>query len=151
MDDQNMEQHAHKSNTLFTGLGRRKRAIARITLLPKPQDSSESFYSCQVNGESLQSYFHNDPFNLLAIQAPFNLFHKQDHRFLEVRVNVSGGGLSSQAEAIQLGIAKALVKMESSLRSSLRQDGFLTSDARRKERKKYGLKKARKASQFSKR
>ena len=150
MDAQNME-HANNQDMLFIGKGRRKRAIARISLLPKPLESSDSTYSCQINGQSLQSYFHNDPFSLLTVEGPFKALTDQDHPFLDIEVKVRGGGLSSQAEAIRLGISKALVAMQPPLRHLLREQGFLTSDARRKERKKYGLKKARKASQFSKR
>ena len=150
MDAQNME-HANNQDMLFIGKGRRKRAIARIILLPKPLESSDSTYSCQINGQSLQSYFHNDPFSLLTVEGPFKVLTDQDHPFLDIEVKVRGGGLSSQAEAIRLGISKALVAMQPPLRHLLREQGFLTTDARRKERKKYGLKKARKASQFSKR
>jgi len=150
MDAQNME-HANNQDMLFIGKGRRKRAIARISLLPKPLESSDSTYSCQINGQSLQSYFHNDPFSLLTVEGPFKVLMDQDHPFLDIEVKVRGGGLSSQAEAIRLGISKALVAMQPPLRHLLREQGFLTTDARRKERKKYGLKKARKASQFSKR
>nr|YP_009646175.1 ribosomal protein S9 [Chloropicon laureae]QBX97738.1 ribosomal protein S9 [Chloropicon laureae] len=150
MDVQSME-HVNNQGNLFIGKGRRKRAIARISLLPKPLESSETTYSCQVNGQSLQSYFQNDPFSLLMVEGPFKVLTDQDHPFLDIEVKVIGGGLSSQAEAIRLGISKALVAMQPPLRHLLRQEGFLTSDARRKERKKYGLKKARKASQFSKR
>ena len=151
MDAQNME-HANNQDMLFIGKGRRKRAIARISLLPKPLESSDSTYSCQINGQSLQSYFHNDPFSLLTVEGPFKVLTDQDHPFfLDIEVKVRGGGLSSQAEAIRLGISKALVAMQPPLRHLLREQGFLTTDARRKERKKYGLKKARKASQFSKR
>jgi small subunit ribosomal protein S9 len=150
MDVQNME-HVSNQEILFIGKGRRKRATAQIRLLPKPLDSSESTYLCQINGQSLQSYFHNDPFSLLTVEGPFKFLAEQDHPFLDIQVKVTGGGLSSQAEAIRLGISKALVAMQPPLRHLLREQGFLTSDARRKERKKYGLKKARKASQFSKR
>nr|YP_009646456.1 ribosomal protein S9 [Chloropicon maureeniae]QBX98226.1 ribosomal protein S9 [Chloropicon maureeniae] len=149
MDVQNME-HVNNQN-FFLGLGRRKRSSARITVLPKPKDSSESTFSCQINGQSFESYFQKDPFSLLKVQAPFKVIQEQDYPFLEVRVNVSGGGLSSQADAIRLALSKALIQMQPNLRQLLRQAGFLTSDARRKERKKYGLKKARKAPQFSKR
>ena len=144
-------EHANNQDMLFIGKGRRKRAIARISLLPKPLESSDSTYSCQINGQSLQSYFHNDPFSLLTVEGPFKVLTDQDHLFLDIEVKVRGGGLSSQAEAIRLGISKALVAMQPPLRHLLREQGFLTTDARRKERKKYGLKKARKASQFSKR
>ena len=150
MDVQSME-HVNSQEILFIGKGRRKRATAQIKLLPKSLEVSESTYSCKINGQSLQSYFHNDPFNLLTVEGPFKVLTDQDHPYLDIEVKVTGGGLSSQAEAIRLGISKALVAMQPPLRSALRDEGFLTSDARRKERKKYGLKKARKASQFSKR
>ena len=87
MDAQNME-HANNQDMLFIGKGRRKRAIARISLLPKPLESSDSTYSCQINGQSLQSYFHNDPFSLLTVEGPFKVLTDQDHPFLDIEVKV---------------------------------------------------------------
>ena len=66
-------EHVSNQDNLFIGKGRRKRAIARISLLPKPLESSESTYSCQINGQPLQSYFGNDPFSLLTVEGPLKL------------------------------------------------------------------------------
>ena len=123
MDVQSME-HVNNQEMLFMGKGRRKRAIAQIRLLSKSLESSESTYLCQINGQSLESYFHNDPFNLLKVEGPFKVLATQDHPFLDVQVKVTGGGLSSQAEAIRLGISKALVAMQPPLRHLLREQGF---------------------------
>ena len=122
-------------------IGRRKHSVARVYV-------KAGKGNIIVNNKNYKEYF---PTPLLQYKLEQSQNTISSSTNFDIKVNVFGGGLTGQAEAIQLGIAKALVKMESSLRSSLRQDGFLTSDARRKERKKYGLKKARKASQFSKR
>ena len=84
-------EHVSNQDNLFIGKGRRKRAIARISLLPKPSESSESPYSCQINGQPLQSYFGNDPFSLLTVEGPLKLLAEQEHPFLDVEVKVRGG------------------------------------------------------------
>lgn len=126
----------------FLGTGRRKKAIARVRLLPNGNGNFE------VNGKSLDEYFGLDTLKQIASQA-LVLANAQEK--YDVKVNVVGGGLSGQAGAINHGIARALILAEEDLKPELKKAGFLTRDSRMKERKKYGLKKARKASQFSKR
>ena len=122
-------------------IGRRKASVARIYLKKgkglitiNKRDYKEFFPV-----EGLQKRL-NKPFSVLDLEGKF-----------DVNVNVNGGGNTGQADAIKLGVARLLCKMESQNRVSLKPYGFLTRDARIKERKKYGLKKARKAPQFSKR
>lgn len=122
--------------------GRRKSAVAQVKLV----DGSGQFI---INGKLGLNYMQENAFCFLLIQAPFNLL-KLDKKY-DIIVKVEGGGLLGQAQAIQLGIARALASFETSYRSSLKSKGFLTRDSRCKERRKYGLKKARKAPQFSKR
>lgn len=124
------------------GLGRRKEASARVRLMPGTGKIT-------VNGRELQDYFPNklhqqlitDPFKVLDLQGAY-----------DVVARISGGGVAGQAGALRLGIARALNEIDSdNNRKDLKKSGFLSRDARIKERKKAGLKKARKASQFSKR
>ena len=124
------------------GLGKRKQAVARVFLIP----GEGNLIVNKVNGE--QYFQYNDTY-LKAIFAPLEKL-TLDKQF-NVVVNVNGGGLTGQAQAIQLGIARLLCNMEKKNRVILKPFGFLTRDARIKERKKYGLRKARKAPQYSKR
>jgi small subunit ribosomal protein S9 len=133
---------AQTNKILAMGVGRRKSAIAQIKLI---RGNGEFI----INGKSGLSYMQENPSFLLAIQAPLDLLGLQKN--YTVIVKVTGGGLAGQADAIRLGVARALCLLEESYRSSLRLKGFLTRDSRIKERRKYGLKKARKAPQFSKR
>jgi small subunit ribosomal protein S9 len=154
----------------FKGTGRRKSAIAQVELLLKnshitselnkavnPLITTESDLKNQdeynnqffINGKSSFEYLQGNPSALIAIQAPLDLLRLQKN--YDIFVKVQGGGISGQAEAIKLAIARALCQIKTNYRSSLKKEGFLTRDSRCKERKKYGLKKARKASQFSKR
>lgn len=130
------------NKVLAMGVGRRKSAIAQI----KITKGNGEFI---INGKSGLTYMQENPSFLLAIQAPLDLLGLQQN--YTVQVKVTGGGLAGQADAIRLGVARALCLLEESYRTSLRIKGFLTRDARCKERRKYGLKKARKAPQFSKR
>lgn len=123
------------------GTGRRKTSVARVRLV-----SGDG--KIVVNKLPLEEYFGSDIYQLVATQS-FNLVGANTK--YDVFVNVYGGGLSGQAGAINHGIARALCEADESYRPELKKAGFLTRDARMKERKKYGLKKARKASQFSKR
>jgi small subunit ribosomal protein S9 len=127
---------------LALGTGRRKSAVAQI----KISSGKGEFI---INGKSSISYMQENPSFLLSMQSPLDLLGLQKN--YDIIVKVQGGGLSGQAEAIRLGVARALCLLEPSYRSSLKVKGYLTRDARCKERKKYGLKKARKAPQFSKR
>lgn len=131
-----------KSNQFFYGTGRRKEAVARVRLYP----GQGGF---QINGKDLEDYFPMETLRYIVHQ-PLELTGTVND--YDIKVNVQGGGISGQAGAIRLGIARALVQADMERnKSSLKKAGFLTRDARAKERKKYGLKKARKASQFSKR
>jgi len=121
--------------------GRRKNAVARVRILPGTG-------KIDVNGKDLSSYFMN-PSLEQAVVAPFKLTETEGK--FDLFVNVQGGGLSGQAGAVRHGVARALVEVDENLRATLKKAGFLTRDPRMKERRKYGLKKARKAPQFSKR
>ena len=131
-----------KKKLQYWGTGRRKKAIARVRLVPGTG-------SVNVNKRSLDDYFGLDTLKLIVNQ-PLALTNTADK--YDVFVNVKGGGLSGQAGAIRHGIARALLQADSDqYRAALKAAGFLTRDPRMKERKKYGLKAARRAPQFSKR
>ena len=131
-----------KQKTQFLGTGRRKKAIARVRLIPNGKGK------IVVNKEDINDYFKSDVLKLI-VRQPLELTNTTEK--YDIFVNVVGGGLTGQAGAISLGISRALTKAEENLRTELKKAGFLTRDSRTKERKKYGLKKARKAPQFSKR
>ena len=126
---------------MINALGRRKAAVARVFV--RNGDGK-----IVINGKSINEYFPqahirnkvSDPFNVANIENSF-----------EIRVNVNGGGITGQAEAIRLGIARALVKINADFKKPLKDQKLLTRDARVVERKKYGRPKARKAFKFSKR
>lgn len=122
--------------------GRRKCAVAQVRLTP----GSGTFI---INTQPAIEYLRNDAFLLHAVHAPLHCVDSLEA--FDVNVKVEGGGIVGQAFAIRLGIARALNIFKPEKRASLKQQGLLTRDARVKERRKYGLKKARKASQFSKR
>ena len=122
-------------------VGRRKQAIVRVRLVPGTGEF-------KLNGRSLDSYFPNKLHQQL-IKEPFVTLEK-DGQF-DVIASLSGGGVTGQAGALRLAIARALIVVEPDDRPALKKAGFLTRDPRAKERKKYGLKKARKAPQYSKR
>jgi small subunit ribosomal protein S9 len=121
--------------------GRRKEAVARVRLAP----GTGSFL---LNGRPLEEYFPTRA-HRMTVLAPLRLVGKEKN--LDVVARIEGGGVSGQAGALRLGIARALIEMEPELRSQLKAEGYLSRDAREKERRKYGLKKARKAPQYSKR
>ncbi|MBO8441386.1 MAG: 30S ribosomal protein S9 [Firmicutes bacterium] len=129
------------SDVQYYGTGRRKTSVARVRLVPGNGKIT-------VNGKDIESYI---PFANLreVIMQPFNVTETSGN--YDVLVNVNGGGFSGQAGAIRHGISRALLTVDPDFRSSLKSAGLLTRDARMKERRKPGLKKARKASQFSKR
>jgi len=129
-------------NVEFLGTGRRKNSIARVRLIPNGKGQFT------INKSNIEEYFNLGVYRLVANQ-PFEVTGTMGK--YDVVVNVHGGGLSGQAGAIRHGIARALVKADESLKAEIKKAGFLTRDARVKERKKYGLKKARKAPQFRKR
>jgi len=125
----------------INGTGRRKTSVARVYRRPGKG-------GWQINGRTLAEYFPRS-FHQKTCQGPLQVA-KADTRF-DVVVNVSGGGSTGQADAIQLGVARALVESDEELRGVLKAEGFLTRDPRMVERKKYGQPKARKKFQFSKR
>lgn len=124
------------------GVGRRKCAIAKVQIV----SGTGKFI---INNQSAITYLQENPSSILAIQGPLDFLDVQKN--YDTIVQVKGGGMSGQATAIQLGLARALAAMEETYRPMLKQKRFLTRDSRVKERRKYGLKKARKAPQFSKR
>ena len=124
------------------GLGKRKEAIARVFLIPGEG-------KLIVNKVSGKNYFQYNETYLNTIWAPLKKLNLE--KTFNIVVIVKGGGLTGQAEAIQLGVARLLCEMDKENRLVLKPFGFLTRDSRIKERKKYGLRKARKAPQYSKR
>jgi small subunit ribosomal protein S9 len=124
------------------GLGKRKQAIARVFLIP----GEGNLIINKVSGTKYLQY--NDTY-LNTVWAPLQILNL-DNQF-DIVALVNGGGLTGQAESIQLGVARQLCKMDNQNRAILKPFGFLTRDSRIKERKKYGLRKARKAPQYSKR
>lgn len=124
------------------GLGKRKQAVARVFLVP----GEGNLIINKVSGNKYLQY--NDTY-LNSIWAPLKTL-KLEKQF-DIQTFVKGGGLTGQAQAIQLGVARQLCKMNEENRPNLKPFGFLTRDSRIKERKKYGLRKARKAPQYSKR
>ncbi|MGL5270735.1 MAG: 30S ribosomal protein S9 [Selenomonadaceae bacterium] len=125
----------------YYGTGRRKTSVARVRLVPGEGNVT-------INGREMQEYFGLKTLELI-VRQPLNLTETIDK--YDVIAKVEGGGASGQAGAIRHGISRALLKLDAELRPALKKAGFLTRDPREKERRKYGLKKARKASQFSKR
>ena len=125
----------------YYGTGRRKNSVARVRLVPGNG-------AITINGRSAEQYI---PFANLreSVLQPFNVTETLGN--FDVLVNVNGGGFSGQSGAIRHGISRALLQVDPDFRAALKKAGLLTRDARMKERKKPGLKKARKASQFSKR
>ena len=122
-------------------VGRRKQAIVRVRLVPGTGEF-------KLNGRTLDGYFPNKLHQQL-IKEPFVTLEKIDQ--YDVIASLSGGGVTGQAGALRLAISRALIGLEPDDRPALKKAGFLTRDPRAKERKKYGLKKARKAPQYSKR
>lgn len=125
----------------YEAVGRRKRAVARVRLIPGDG-------RVVINNKDLKQYFGR-PQDWLDVMAPLKLTGNEN-RF-NVSVLVSGGGITGQAQAIRHGVARALIEVDPNLSRLLRQAGFLTRDSREKERKKPGLKRARKAPQYTKR
>jgi small subunit ribosomal protein S9 len=121
--------------------GRRKRADARVRV--SPGDGTIT-----VNGRTLEDYFPNDT-HRMVLTEPLRI--TETDSAYDVQVTMHGGGPNGQAGALRLGIARALVDIDPEMREALKRAGFLTRDPRKKESKKYGLKKARKAPQYSKR
>ncbi len=125
----------------LTGTGRRKKSVARVRLLPGKGN-------IVINGKSIDEYFGLDTLKMIVRQP---LVVTDTEGKFDVFVNVQGGGSTGQAGAIRHGLSRALLDADESFRALLKKEGFLTRDPRMKERKKYGLKAARRAPQFSKR
>ena len=128
-----------KNNLYATG--KRKNSIARVLLIPNGKGKIKE------NKKDFNKYFSRELLNML-IKKPFETINNNN---FNVNISVKGGGLSGQASAIKLGISKALVNYDQKFRVALKKEGLLTRDSRGVERKKYGIKKARKSFQFSKR
>jgi len=129
------------ADTIYRGTGRRKSSVARVIIQPGSG-------KIVVNGRDVANYF---PVEIVRQHALSPLALAQLSGRMDVRVLVNGGGISGQAGAIRHGLARALVEYDAGLRPQVKKAGMLTRDSRKVERKKYGLHKARKAPQFSKR
>ena len=136
-----MAEKKQNKGGCFIATGRRKKSIARVRMCPGSG-------KIEINGRDIEEYLQRDTLILIAKQ-PLALTNTAEK--FDIVVNVEGGGISGQAGAICHGISRALLKVSETYRKELKDAGLLTRDPRMKERKKYGLKKARKASQFSKR
>lgn len=133
---------ATEGRVVYLGTGRRKSAVARVRLVPGEGQIT-------VNGKPGDLYLQFNPEYLAAAKAPLETLGLEGE--YDILVNAHGGGLTGQADAIRLGVARALCQLDPENRKPLKTEGYLTRDPRAKERKKYGLRKARKAPQFSKR
>ena len=131
----------YNNDAYFYGTGRRKSSVARVRLLPGTGVIT-------INGRDIDDYFGLETLKLI-VRQPLELTELTGK--FDVIVNVTGGGVTGQAGAIRHGITRALIESDESLKSVLKKAGFVTRDPRMKERKKYGLKAARRAPQFSKR
>jgi small subunit ribosomal protein S9 len=129
------------SKPLVQATGRRKRAVARVSV-------RAGSGKITINGRTLEEYIPSELLRMIATE-PLKLTETSDT--YDIDVTMDGGGISGQAGALRLGIARALIDLDIERRPSLKKAGFLTRDDRKKESKKYGLKKARKAPQYSKR
>ena len=129
------------SVTQYLGTGRRKKSVARVRLVPGTGVIT-------INKRDIEDYFGYETLKMI-VRDPLKLTGNLDK--FDVMVNVYGGGFTGQAGAIRHGISRALLNVDPELRGTLKKAGFLTRDPRMKERKKYGLKAARRAPQFSKR
>ena len=132
---------AKKAAAQFYGTGRRKKSIARVYVTPGKGEIT-------INNRSIDEYFGLETLKVIVRQP---LVATETVEKYDVKVNVKGGGYTGQAGAIRHGIARALLKVDEDFRPTLKKAGYLTRDPRMKERKKYGLKAARRAPQFSKR
>ncbi|MBD1869115.1 30S ribosomal protein S9 [Oculatella sp. FACHB-28] len=136
-------QATEKSNqVVYWGTGRRKSSVARVRLVPGSGQIT-------VNGKPGDLYLQFNPAYLSAAKAPLETLGLENE--YDILVNARGGGLTGQADSIRLGVARALCELDPENRKPLKVEGYLTRDPRAKERKKYGLHKARKAPQYSKR
>jgi small subunit ribosomal protein S9 len=137
-----MERNLMMEQNLYIGIGKRKTSVAKIILT---KGSGQTI----INKKSLRDYFSGMEDETVYLKKAFLLVDLKEQ--YDVIINVKGGGISSQLDAIKLGIAKAVSSIDEKYRQILTKNQMLRRDARIKERRKYGLKKARKASQYSKR
>ncbi|MFE4107105.1 30S ribosomal protein S9 [Almyronema epifaneia] len=137
-----MQATDQSERAVYWGTGRRKSAIARVRLVP---GSGQMV----INGKPGETHLQGNPAYLSAAKAPLETLGLEND--YDILVNVHGGGLTGHADAIRLGVARALCELDPDNRKPLKIEGYLTRDPRSKERKKYGLRKARKAPQYSKR
>lgn len=133
---------ATEGRVMYQGTGRRKNAIARVRLVPGDG-------TITVNGKPGDLYLQYNAEYLAGAKAPLETLGLENE--YDILVNAHGGGITGQADAIKLGVARALCELDPENRKPLKVEGYLTRDPRAKERRKYGLRKARKAPQFSKR
>ncbi len=133
---------ADEGRAVYQGTGRRKNAIARVRLVPGTG-------LIVINGKPGEYYLQGNPAYLAAAKAPLETLGLEGE--YDILVNAHGGGLTGQADAIKMGAARALCQLDPENRGPLKIEGLLTRDPRAKERRKYGLRKARKAPQYSKR
>ena len=137
-----MSTSLQRNSVVYWGTGRRKTSVARVRLVPGNG-------TITINGRPGDHYLNFNPSHLAAVKAPLKTLGLNES--YDVLVNVYGGGLTGQADAIKQGAARALCELSADNRKPLKTEGHLSRDPRAKERRKYGLKKARKAPQFSKR
>ena len=132
----------------FEAIGRRKRSVARVRIFTANPKESAAQGGFSVNNKTFKDYFRLPNLIEIALESLSKL-KAADH--FRISVKLKGGGINSQAEAVRLGVARALIKFDQNFRKKLKKSGLLSRDPREKERRKYGLKKARRAPQFSKR
>jgi small subunit ribosomal protein S9 len=138
-----MQATEQKSNRVsYAGTGRRKSSVVRVRLVPGSGQLT-------INRKSGDLYLQFNPTYLALVKAPLEALGLESD--YDIIANARGGGLTGQADAIRLGVARALCQLDPDNRKPLKLEGYLTRDPRAKERKKYGLRKARKAPQYSKR
>lgn len=137
-----MQAKESQDRVVYWGTGRRKSSVARVRLVPGTG-------AMTVNGKSGDIYFNKIPSYINAAKAPLETLGLEND--YDILVKAHGGGLTGQSDAVKLGVARALCQLAPENRQPLKTEGYLTRDPRAKERKKYGLHKARKAPQYSKR
>lgn len=137
-----MQATDQSNRVVYLGTGRRKTAVARVRLVPGSGN-------VRINGKPGDLYLQFNPSYIAGVKAPLETLGLETE--YDVIVNAHGGGVTGQADAIRLGVARALCELAPENRKPLKVEGYLTRDPRSKERKKYGLRKARKAPQYSKR
>ena len=137
-----MQATDQSNRVVYWGTGRRKSAVARVRLVPGNGEIT-------INGKPGIEYLQFNPGYLASAKAPLETLGLESE--YDILVNAHGGGLTGQADSIRLGVARALCELDPENRKPLKIEGYLTRDPRAKERKKYGLHKARKAPQYSKR